>query len=297
MKNKGLMFILGTAVISGFSIFINKFGVNGIDSSIFAFSKNFLVSLLLIGLILGFKEFDNLKRLDKKQWGSLVLVGFVGGSIPFLLFFRGLQLSSGAIGSLIHKSMFIFVAILAVVFLKERLSKKIFIPAVLLIAGNLLLLRITSFELTTGALFVLGATLFWSVENVISKHLLKEIEPKILAFGRLFFGSIFIMVFLIGTGKVGLLATVNVAQLSWIFVTSIFLLLYVFTWYTGLRDVKVTTATSILLLGSPITTLLSFVFLGTTLSVIHVMGILLVICGVGYILLLDRKIYLTSSTA
>ena len=297
MKNKGLMFVFGTAVISGFSIFINKFGVKGIDSSIFAFSKNFLVSLLLIGLILGFKEFDNLKRLDKKQWGSLVLVGLVGGSIPFLLFFRGLQLSSGAVGSLIHKSMFIFVAILAVVFLKERLSKKILIPAVLLIAGNLLLLRITSFELTTGALFVLGATLFWSVENVISKHLLKEIEPKILAFGRLFFGSIFIMVFLIGTGKVGLLATVNVSQLSWIFVTSIFLLLYVFTWYTGLRDVNVTTATSILLLGSPITTLLSFVFSGTALSVIHVMGILLVICGVGYILLLDRKIYLTSSTA
>ena len=297
MKNKGLMFVFGTAVISGFSIFINKFGVKGIDSSIFAFSKNFLVSLLLIGLILGFKEFDNLKRLDKKQWGSLVLVGLVGGSIPFLLFFRGLQLSSGAVGSLIHKSMFIFVAILAVVFLKERLSKKILIPAVLLIAGNLLLLRITSFELTTGALFVLGATLFWSVENVISKHLLKEIEPKILAFGRLFFGSIFIMVFLIGTGKVGLLATVNVSQLSWIFVTSIFLLLYVFTWYTGLRDVKVTTATSILLLGSPITTLLSFIFLGTALSVIHAIGILLIICGVGYILLLDRKIYLTSSTA
>ena len=297
MKNKGLMFVFGTAVISGFSIFINKFGVKGIDSSIFAFSKNFLVSLLLIGLILGFKEFDNLKRLDKKQWGLLVLVGLVGGSIPFLLFFRGLQLSSGAVGSLIHKSMFIFVAILAVVFLKERLSKKILIPAVLLIAGNLLLLRITSFELTTGALFVLGATLFWSVENVISKHLLKEIEPKILAFGRLFFGSIFIMVFLIGTGKVGLLATVNVSQLSWIFVTSIFLLLYVFTWYTGLRDVKVTTATSILLLGSPITTLLSFIFLGTALSVIHAIGILLIICGVGYILLLDRKIYLTSSTA
>ena len=291
------MFVFGTAVISGFSIFINKFGVKGIDSSIFAFSKNFLVSLLLIGLILGFKEFDNLKRLDKKQWGSLVLVGLVGGSIPFLLFFRGLQLSSGAVGSLIHKSMFIFVAILAVVFLKERLSKKILIPAVLLIAGNLLLLNVTSFELTTGALFVLGATLFWSVENVISKHLLKEIEPKILAFGRLFFGSIFIMVFLIGTGKVGLLATVNVSQLSWIFVTSIFLLLYVFTWYTGLRDVKVTTATSILLLGSPITTLLSFIFLGTALSVIHAIGILLIICGVGYILLLDRKIYLTSSTA
>jgi len=297
MKNKGLMFVFGTAIISGFSIFINKFGVKGIDSSIFTFSKNFLVSLLLIGLILGFREFDNLKKLDKKQWSSLVLVGLVGGSIPFLLFFRGLQLSSGAVGSLIHKTMFIFVAILAVLFLKEKLSKKILIPAVLLVAGNLLLLRITSFELSTGALFVLSATLFWSVENVISKHLLKEIEPKILAFGRLFFGSLFIMAFLIGTGKVGLLATVSVAQLSWIFVTSVFLLLYVFTWYTGLKDVKVTTATSILLLGSPITTLLSFIFLGTALSVIHAIGILLIICGVGYMLLLDRKIYLTSSTA
>ncbi len=53
-----------------------------------------------------------------------------------------------------------------------------------------------------------------------------------------------------------------------------------FSWYNGLRDVKVTTATSVLLLGSPITTLLSYLFLGSTLSLVQAVGILLVVGGV-----------------
>tara|TARA_B100002003_G_C14139031_1_gene547789 strand:+ start:829 stop:1032 length:204 start_codon:yes stop_codon:yes gene_type:complete len=44
--------------------------------------------------------------------------------------------------------------------------------------------------------------------------------------------------------------------------------------------VKVTTATSVLLLGSPITTLLSYLFLGSTLSLVQAVGILLVVGGV-----------------
>ncbi|MBD3164103.1 EamA family transporter [Candidatus Woesearchaeota archaeon] len=287
---RGLVFVLFTAVISGCAIFINQFGVKGIDSTVFTFSKNLVVSLLLLAIILGFREFRNLKKLGRKEWLSLIFIGFVGGSIPFILFFKGLQLSTGAVGSFIHKSMFIFVAVLAILFLKERLSVKILVPAVLLLAGNFFLLNLASFEMTLGAFLVFMATLFWSVETVISKKVLESIQPKILAFGRLFFGSLFIMVYMAFTNKLAFIPTLSFAQLSWILISAPFLLLYVITWYTGLKEIKAATAASVLLLGCPITTLLSFIFLGKALTIMQAAGILLIVAGViSMVVLSERK--------
>jgi drug/metabolite transporter (DMT)-like permease len=187
--------------------------------------------------------------------------------------------------------MFIIVAVLALFFLKEKLSKKIFIPAVLLLAGNFLLLKLSSFEFGLGAAFVLAATFFWAVENVISKKVLVRIEPKTVAFGRLFFGSLFILAYLFVIGKAPLVFSLSFSQFSWILVTVPFLLLYVITWYTGLKEISVTTATSILLLGSPITTLLSFVFLGSALGVMQAIGMLLILSGVSMVILIEKKSY------
>lgn len=286
---RGIIYVFLTALISGCAIFINKLGVNGIDSTVFTFMKNIIVSLFLLAIILGFKEFSNLKKLDRKSWFSLILIGFVGGSVPFVLFFRGLQLTSGPTGAFIHKTMFIVVAVLAFMFLKEKLTKKVFIPALILLIGNFMLLKLTSFELSTGTLLISIATVFWAVENIISKHTLKTMSPTIMAFGRMFFGSLFIMVYMSFTGNLSLVFTLTPKQFSWILLSTPLLLLYVITWYTGLKSVKVTTATSILLLGSPVTTILSFVFLGTALTMAQAIGILLVLAGVIFSVLLIEK--------
>jgi drug/metabolite transporter (DMT)-like permease len=240
----------------------------------------------------------NLKSLRREQWLSLVLIGLIGGGVPFVLFFRGLQLTNGPIGSFIHKTMFIYVAILAMLFLKEKLSKKIIIPAALLLLGNLLLLNLASFSFNSGILLIFMATLFWSVENIISKHLLKSIEPKVLAFGRLFFGSLFILTYLAATNRLTYFTQITLAQFTWILISVPFLLLYVMTWYTGLKLIKASTATAILLLGSPITTLLSFVFLNTSLSIMQAAGILMIAAGViSSIFVLEKRAYATTSTA
>ena len=292
MKNQGVILILFTALISGTSIFINKFGVSNIESTIFTFLKNIIVAFFLLAIILGFKEFKNLKELNKQQWLWLIFIGFIGGSVPFVLFFKGLQISNGPIGSFIHKSMFILVALLATIFLKEQISKKLVIPAFLLLAGNFLLLKMNSFELNIGALLILIATVFWAVENVISKHVLKTIEPKVLAFGRLFFGGIFIMIYILLTSRFNMILTLTFQQISWILISVPFLLLYVITWYTGLKYVKVTTATSILLLGSPITLLLSSIFLNISVTLMQAIGILFTLIGIlSIILFIEKKTY------
>ncbi|MBU1146466.1 DMT family transporter [Patescibacteria group bacterium] len=256
-KNKGYLLVLGTAIISGVSIFVNQFGVKIINSDIFAGLKNFAVAGILLCLIFWFKEWKLLAKLKIKEWGTLVLIGLVGGSIPFLLFFRGLSLTSGSTTSFVHKTMFLYVIILAALFLKEKINKNLVIGASLLLFGNMLLLKIfNGFQFGYGEFLVLIATVLWAAEQIISKKALENISPKIVAWGRMFFGFLFIFIFWAATGQVQLLGGLGAAELSWVWITAVFLLGYVLTWYSGLKYIKVSTAVCILSLGAPITSLL-----------------------------------------
>ncbi|MFA5084093.1 MAG: DMT family transporter [Candidatus Paceibacterota bacterium] len=260
MKQKGLLLVLGTAVISGFSIFINKYGVSVINPYIFTFLKNVLVAVAVSGLILGLKDWRLLKKLTRKQWGLLLVIGLAGGSLPFLLFFKGLSLTNAAESSFIQKTMFVYVALLASVFLKEKLNKNFLIGGLFLMAGNLFLLGKSSLlVLNKGTLLIFVATLFWAMENVISKYALKELPGKVVGWGRMFFGSLFILVFLSVTGRLSLITNLSFKEINWIIITAVILLGYVLTWYNGLKHVPVSQAAAILTLGAPITTLLNLI--------------------------------------
>ncbi|PIN68017.1 hypothetical protein COV94_06270, partial [Candidatus Woesearchaeota archaeon CG11_big_fil_rev_8_21_14_0_20_57_5] len=71
--DKGIRLILFTALVSGFSIFLNSWAVKGFDSSVFTFSKNLLVALLLSAVLLGIGMRDQLMRLKAGQWRQLML--------------------------------------------------------------------------------------------------------------------------------------------------------------------------------------------------------------------------------
>lgn len=257
---KGYFLVFLTAIISGLSIFINKFGVAVINSNIFTFLKNLVVAVLLSGILIFFKDWKKLKELTKKQWLLLVLIGLIGGSIPFLLFFRGLSLiNDAAQGSFWHKTMFLYVALLASLFLKEKIDKKFIFGGLFLLLGNLILLKQLPFFINRGDFLILLATFLWAVENVISKYILKGLEGRTVAWARMFFGSLFIFLFLVSSNQLSLVVNLTFKQISWVLVGSVILFGYVISWYSGLKDVSVSKATVILILGSPLTTLLSFI--------------------------------------
>jgi drug/metabolite transporter (DMT)-like permease len=277
-EKRGLVLVLFAAIISGFSIFINSYGVKGFDSSVFTFSKNIVVAVLLFAIILGLGKFNELKKLSRKNWLQLSAIGFVGGSVPFLLFFKGLQLTTSSTSAFIHKTMFLFVAIMAIIFLKEKLSKSIFIGALLLLIGTYLMIR-PDFNLSTAQLLILAATILWAAENVISKYVLKELSGTVVAFGRMFFGALFILAFLIVTDKSSYIVAISFSQFLWISFTSVLLFLFVFSFYNGLKSVKATTAASILVIGAPITSLLQVIFQNVVLSISDVFGIIFICSG------------------
>ncbi len=252
-----MLLVFSTAIISGFSVFINKFGVAINNPDIFTFAKNAAVAFLFGAAIMFFKNRQGLYQLNKKQWIQMFLLGLIGGSIPFLLFFKGLALTGAAQGAFIHKTMFIFVAILASALLKEKISKNFLIGGLFLLLGNLLALKSLHFSFGPGDGLILLAVLFWSAENILAKYLLRDLSGNIVAWSRMFFGAILIFIYLIFTGQAPQLLFLNLPQLGWVVLTSILLFGFVITWYNGLKYIPVSVATTVLLLGLPITTALA----------------------------------------
>lgn len=279
MDKKGLWLVFSTAMISGVSIFINKFGVSVVNSNIFAFLKNLVVALMLTGIILSLKNLKTFKSFSLKKWLILISIGLIGGSVPFLLFFKGLSMTSAAQGSFVHKTMFIFVALLAVIFLKEKINKYFLFGGAAILFGNLFILKNFSFVPSVGDLYVFLAVILWAVENVISKHVLRNTTSEIVAWARMFFGAGFIFLYLIFIGQAQSVFQINLEQVGLVLITAVFLFGYVLTWYKGIARIPVSAATSILLLGSPITTLLAIVNTGK-ISPADIYSGILVLIGV-----------------
>ena len=265
--NKGIYFALLTALISGVSVFLNKFvAAQFKDAYIFTTLKNILVAAALVGVLMIPKIFRELKNLNKKDWLLLILIGLIGGSIPFLLFFKGLTLTSAVSAAFIQKTLFIWVGILAVFFLKEKFGRVQWIAFALLLAGNLFLGRLRSWKIGTGELMILGATLLWSIEYIFAKRALVRLSSEVVAWGRMFFGAIFLIGFIAITGRTEqLVPTAN--QIGWLLISSVLLLGYVLTWYKALKYERASVVTALLVPASLITTALNGIFVTQKFSV------------------------------
>lgn len=279
MDKKGIGLVIMTAVISGFSIYLNKFGVSLSDPVVFTFLKNTLVALILSLIVLNWKNLSAMRRLDIKNWTTLLAIGLIGGGIPFILFFKGLAMTSAAQGSFIHKTMFIYVAVLAALFLREKINKYFFGGALLVLIGNLFIIRNFSLIPNGGDFLVLAAALFWAVENIISKSAMKKINCDTIAWARMFFGAIFILAYLGINGRSSLIASLDLKQIGWIMFTAVLLFGYVITWYRGLAKIPVSVATSVLLLGSPVTTLLT-ILSSEKINGMEILSAFLIVSGV-----------------
>lgn len=279
---KGIYLVLITAVISGLANFFNKFAMSEIGKNAYQYTtlKNLAVALILSLIVLMPFVWPKLKKLNKNDWAKLVLIGLVGGSIPFLLFFKGLSLTSAISASFLHKTLFIWVAVLAWPILKEKITRLQFWALVLLVLGNVIFIGIRSLSWGYAETMILVATMFWAVEGIIAKITLKKVDSIVVAWGRMFFGSLFLISFLLMSGNIGGLLSVGFSQIGWLILVSIFLTGYVITWYGALKRLPVTVTASFLVLASPITTLVNSISAGQQLPVEKLVGAGIIVLAV-----------------
>lgn len=287
---QGIVFALLAALISGVSIFYNKLVVvKGIDATIFNILKNGGTALIVSMLLLSSTSRGEVAKLTKSKWMLLLVIAVVGGSIPFVLFFDGLKAVPAINANLIQKTLFVWVAILAVVFLREKLTRVQVLGYGLVLISNLFIGGFTSFALNTAEIMVFVATLFWSVENIIAKIALRDIDPKIVVWGRMFLGVMLLLGYALVTGKIGLFSHISLLQLLPIIGSMLLLTGYVLSWYKALSLAPVSAVTAILVLATPITNVLSAVFITHSLDVIQFLNFTFSLLGISFIVFFTSK--------
>lgn len=287
----GIIFALLTAIISGFSIFYNKLLiVKGLDPLTFNILKNSGVAIILSLLVLMLPQRKNLAKLSNKTWGRLFLIGLIGGSIPFILFFEGLKIVPAINANIIQKSLFIWVAATALPILGEKLSKWQVIGYLIIAWSNLFLGGFTGLKLNSGEFMILLATFFWTAEVILAKITLKDTDNLIVSWGRMFFGSIFLVIIAGVSGKLPLLLKVNPDQLMAIAGSIILLTGYVTFWFRALKFAPATVVTSVLILATPITNILSAIFITHTFPQVQILNLLGTTIGILLISLLLPKV-------
>jgi drug/metabolite transporter (DMT)-like permease len=281
---KGVILSLFAALISGISVFSNGLFINRTDPVLFVFLRNMITGIILTGIIISSGRLSVLKRLTRSDWLKLIGIGLIGGGIPFALFFTGLAQIGAVNSNIINKSLFLWVAVLAVPVLGERLRWAAVIGYGLVLYA-LLGTGISQITLSNGTVLVLSATILWAVEHVIAKKALGSIPPVVVSWARMLFGLPVLISAVIMKGSVPVILTDQ--ALIALLVSSVLLSGYMLTWYGAVKHAPVTLVSSILVLAPVITLLFNTVVFHFSTSAGQWYGAGLLISGVFVITLVS----------
>ena len=132
-----------TAVISGVAVWLNSFAVAQVPDAILYTTLKNAVAAAILGTALALRVRATgrpaMPPLTARNRALLVLLGLAGGGVAFILFFSGLAAATASGAAFIHKTLFVWVALLAVPLLGERLGLLQVGALVVLLAGQFLL--------------------------------------------------------------------------------------------------------------------------------------------------------------
>jgi drug/metabolite transporter (DMT)-like permease len=246
------------AIISGCAIYVNGLGVKLFsDSTVYTTLKNAVVGVaLLLPLFFLAKQRAELRRLTIGQWGKLLLLAMVGGSLPYALFFRGLQLTTPVTSSLLNHTQFLLVAVLAVFLLAERVGPVIWLALAALLVGTSLGSNLHMLRWNQGAILILISTVLFAAGVVLAKYLLREISTMNVMMAKMSIGSLMLVGYVAATGRIGKVMHLSAVQWEYVLVTGAILLAFTVTAFLALRYISATVATAIPAAAPIITTLL-----------------------------------------
>ncbi|HYN67584.1 MAG TPA: EamA family transporter [Ornithinibacter sp.] len=268
-RRTGILLALATAAISGVSVFVNASGVKAFDSAtVYTTAKNVVAALVLVAVVaLGARTGARLTRpAGARQWVALTAIGLLGGAVAFVLFFEGLARATSPQAAFIHKTLVLWVALLALPLLAERLQWGHWVAIGLLVVGQVGLAGGLPSSFGTSGLLLLAATLLWSVEVVVARWVLGGVSSWTVAVARMGLGSVALLAWLAVRGQLGGLATMTGEQVGWVLATGVLLACYVGTWFAALARAQAVDVTAVLVLAAPVTAGLSAAVNGTALA-------------------------------
>ena len=291
MKNKsGITFGLFSGVFWGLGLTISAyiFSLYNVSPFVVAFVHDFISIFILAAILLikykkiDFKIFTNIRNI------SVIIGALLAGPIGMQCNLYAVKYIGGGLTSSITAVYPAVSVILAIVFLKHKVSKKTIVGIALIIAGifaqSYTSEQVNSFYI--GFLFALICAVAWGSESVLSSYAmsnnLTEIETLLIRQVTSFLAYLVIVLF--NGFSVSEVADVKLGGLIFIFVLSN-MISYI-AYYMSINRLKPANATGLNVSYVVWTVVFSAIFLGIGLSTLVVITSLVVMLGV-YIIIKD----------
>ena len=247
-----------------------------------------LASLVATPLLIKKKNYS----ITTKDKGLLVAIAVSGAVIGPLMFFAGLEESLAADSALLLNGEMIFSVFLATLLFREKISTAGYLAVVLVIAGIIVVttdmeLSSSAFDVqNTGNLLIIGATLFWALDNNLSKILSKRMDiARIVQLKSLIGGSILlVLVFIlqipisVDTEHIPNILLLGIAG----FGASIFFFLHALKRIGTVKTVMIFATSSVFGL------IFAAMFLQEEVSLFQIIAMIIIICGI-YMLYKKQK--------
>ncbi|UCC91410.1 MAG: DMT family transporter [Candidatus Aenigmatarchaeota archaeon] len=284
----GTILALLTAIISGFAIPVNKIFVVDLDPTVFTAVRAVIIGVVFLLLSFATRGFS--RESFGMNWKYLALIAIIGGALAFLLFFTGLKFTTGGRAAFLHKTLPLYVAVFAFIFLRERIPKKQIYALILMLIGTLVLFSVTInpadlwMNPQLGDILVVGATILWALENVIARKAMINGEKNfVVSFARMFFGGVILFGVVLLLGKFDLLLSLSMQQWTNIFISTGILFGYVLFWYWSIRYINVSKASTLLLLAPVVSLVLGMWWLNEPAPAVQLLGSALILIGAYFV--------------
>ncbi|WP_454947512.1 DMT family transporter [Gemella sanguinis] len=291
MKNKsGITFGLFSGVFWGLGLTISAyiFSLYNVSPFVVAFVHDFISIFILAAILLikykkiDFKIFTNIRNI------SVIIGALLAGPIGMQCNLYAVKYIGGGLTSSITAVYPAVSVILAIVFLKHKVSKKTIVGIALIIAGifaqSYTSEQVNSFYI--GFLFALICAVAWGSESVLSSYAmsnnLTEIETLLIRQVTSFLAYLVIVLF--NGFSVSEVADIKLGGLIFIFVLSN-MISYI-AYYMSINRLKPAKATGLNVSYVVWTVVFSAIFLGIGLSTLVVITSLVIMLGV-YIIIKD----------
>ena len=132
-------YALLSAFFAALTAIFAKVGVRDIDSNLATAIRTTVILVITWGIVAFSNNFSGLKAISSHSWLFLVLSGIATG-LSWLFYFKALQTGDVSRVAPIDKLSVVITIFLAFVFLREQITLRVLLAALLITVGSILLM-------------------------------------------------------------------------------------------------------------------------------------------------------------
>lgn len=134
-----ILYAILTAIFTSLSAILGKIGINNIDPNIGNLIRTFIVFIIIWIVVIFGKKYNEIKKVNKKDWIFIILSG-VSTGLSWLMFFQALKVGEASMVFPIEKLSVVVAVLFSSIFLNEKLNKKSITGLISITLGILILI-------------------------------------------------------------------------------------------------------------------------------------------------------------